>query len=79
MRRLLPTQSTKVQSSLSDKALSLFLPMPEYGEDLAFCKRFTDIGGKIYADPAVQLGHIGHIAIYPGDVEALSGGLVNGS
>lgn len=56
-----------------------FLPMPEYGEDLAFCKRFTDIGGKIYADPAVQLGHIGHIAIYPGDVEALSGGLVNGS
>ena len=53
--------------------------MPEYGEDLAFCKRFTDIGGKIYADPAVQLGHIGHIAIYPGDVEALSGGLVNGS
>lgn len=55
-----------------------FLPMAEYGEDLAFCKRFTDIGGKIYADPAVQVGHIGHIAIYPGDVETLSGGLVNG-
>lgn len=55
-----------------------FLPMAEYGEDLAFCKRFTDIGGRIYADPTAQIGHIGHITIYPGDVEQLSGGFVNG-
>lgn len=44
-----------------------FLPTQMLGEDLAFCKRARDIGCKIYAEPAVRLGHIGHIAIYPED------------
>lgn len=44
-----------------------FLPMLSYGEDLAFCKRAAALGHKFYADPTVQLGHIGHIAIYPED------------
>ena len=46
-----------------------FLPMPAYGEDLAFCKRASELGYKIYAEPSVRLGHIGHIAIYPEDHE----------
>ena len=46
-----------------------FLPMPAYGEDLAFCKRASELGYKIYAEPSVKLGHIGHIAIYPEDHE----------
>ena len=49
-----------------------FLPMAEYGEDLAFCKRWADCGGKMYAEPTVQLGHIGHITIYPADVHKLT-------
>lgn len=69
---------TECLRNVKNKFGTCFLPMAEYGEDLAFCKRFTDIGGKIYADPAAQIGHIGHITIYPGDVEQLSGGLVNG-
>ena len=44
-----------------------FNPIPQYGEDLSFCKRATDMGFKIYAEPAVRLGHIAHIAIYPDD------------
>lgn len=46
-----------------------FNPIPQYGEDLSFCKRATDLGYKIYAEPTVRLGHIAHIAIYPDDVE----------
>ena len=44
-----------------------FTPTQLHGEDLAFCKRARDLGFKIYAEPGVRVGHIGHIAIYPED------------
>ena len=44
-----------------------FNPIPQYGEDLSFCKRAAALGFKIYAEPTVRLGHIAHIAIYPDD------------
>jgi len=42
-----------------------FFPMRELGEDLAFCKRATELGFEIWAEPTVWLGHIGHITVYP--------------
>lgn len=44
-----------------------FCPTPELGEDLAFCDRARQMGHKIYADPSVVIGHIGHVTIYPED------------
>lgn len=44
---------------------SAFFPMRELGEDLAFCKRATELGHEIWAEPRVWLGHIGHITVYP--------------
>lgn len=49
-----------------------FLPTKDLGEDLAFCKRATDLGYKIYGEPAARLGHIGNITIYPDDVDVLN-------
>lgn len=46
-----------------------FTPLPQMGEDLAFCYRARKLGYKIYAEPNVQLGHVGHIVIYPEDRE----------
>lgn len=46
-----------------------FTPTPNFGEDLAFCKRATDLGYHIWCEPSVVCGHIGHIAIYPEDYE----------
>lgn len=46
-----------------------FTPLPNYGEDIAFCKRASELGHKIYCEPSVVCGHIGHIAIYPEDHE----------
>lgn len=42
-----------------------FFPERELGEDLAFCKRASDLGHEIWVEPSVKLGHIGHITIYP--------------
>lgn len=29
------------------------------GEDYAFCQRWRDIGGKVYVDPSISMGHTG--------------------
>lgn len=42
-----------------------FFPERELGEDVAFCKRATDLGYEIFADPHVQVGHVGHFVVYP--------------
>jgi hypothetical protein len=36
-------------------------------EDFAFCKRWTDIGGEIWADLSSRLDHVGP-SVFPGDV-----------
>lgn len=46
-----------------------FLPLKQYGEDLAFCKRAVEMGFEIWAEPTAVMGHVGHITIYPEDHE----------
>lgn len=46
-----------------------FYPLQSYGEDLSFCKRARSLGYHIYAEPAVRLGHVGHLTIWPEDAE----------
>lgn len=31
-----------------------------YGEDYSFCKRWRDIGGQVWIDPRILMGHIGY-------------------
>lgn len=56
---------TEIVRNVYNKNGTAFFPMRELGEDLAFCKRATDMGYEIWAEPSVRLGHIGHITIYP--------------
>jgi hypothetical protein len=35
------------------------------GEDYAFCRRWKDIGGKVWIDPEMQMGHVGN-KTFPG-------------
>lgn len=56
---------TEIVKAVYEANGTAFFPMRELGEDLAFCKRATDLGYEIWAEPSVWLGHIGHITIYP--------------
>lgn len=62
--------SVEMLSAVCLHYLTCFTPLPSLGEDIAFCKRARDLGYKLYCDPSVVCGHIGHIAIYPDDYEA---------
>ena len=46
------------------KAWALFDPYRvgkhKMGEDYAFCRRWKDIGGKVWIDPEIRMGHIGY-------------------
>lgn len=36
-----------------------FFPMPDFGEDLAFCVRAREAGAEIFCDTTIQCGHLG--------------------
>lgn len=46
------------------KAVALFDNIHDgdmyWGEDFSFCKRWRDMGGKIWVDPLINMGHIGN-------------------
>lgn len=39
-------------------------------EDYAFCRRWRDIGGDIWVDPAIRLDHVGR-AVFEGDIASV--------
>lgn len=59
--------TTQILKDVFRQYKTCFLPMKDLGEDLAFCKRATECGYTIWAEPSVQLGHIGHNAVWPED------------
>lgn len=63
---------TDILRAVRDKFGTCFLPTADLGEDLAFCSRASQLGYTIWAEPAVKIGHIAQITIYPDDVEALN-------
>lgn len=34
-------------------------PRIKYGEDYSFCRRWRDIGGQVWVDPEIKMGHVG--------------------
>ena len=44
---------------VGDRFGSPFNPLQGFGEDLSFCHRVIQIGGKMYADTSVKCGHVG--------------------
>lgn len=60
---------TDILKAVFNNFKTCFTPLPSLGEDIAFCFRARDLGYKLYAEPNCQLGHVGHITIYPEDHE----------
>lgn len=61
--------SKKILETVCLQDGTCFLPKAGLGEDLAFCDRAKKHGFKLYCDPHVVIGHIGHITIWPEDRE----------
>jgi len=65
---------------MADEAVMVFETMiePETGqylsEDYAFCRRWRDLGGEIWADMEARLTHVGHAAYSGSLIEAMSVG-----
>lgn len=59
--------STQIIADVYERFGEGFMPEHGLGEDIAFCRRAKACGHKLYCEPGVRLGHIGHIAIYPED------------
>jgi len=64
--------STQILKEVQEKYGTTFNPDRingiNYGEDLAFCRRATNIGAEIWCDPTARVGHIAHIPVWPGEV-----------
>jgi hypothetical protein len=61
-------------ATASDKRFALFECMIDedgtyLSEDFAFCKRWTDMGGEIWADLASKLNHVGPMT-FNGDLSS---------
>ena len=61
--------STDILRAVMTTYKTCFLPMKIFGEDLAFCVRARELGYRIWCEPSVRLGHIGHNAVWPGEHE----------
>lgn len=64
-----PDTEFYVENAPNKKAWALFcdyrIGKHKMGEDYAFCRRWTDMGGKIWIDPEIKMGHIGY-KTFPG-------------
>lgn len=55
--------STEVFLSVQSEHGYMFTPIGNNGEDVAFCVRARQCGYKIWCDPSIVCGHIGHTVI----------------
>jgi len=77
-RKLLTSPSPSEDDPLRNNLYSLFDTMHDQengnaylSEDYSFCKRWRDVGGKIWVDPDINLNHIGKHT-FAGDTEELN-------
>ena len=54
---------TEILFDVVGKFGTWFTPIGMVGEDLAFCWRARECGYKIFCDPQIQLGHVGHVVV----------------
>lgn len=68
IERMIEAYSELEYETPHGRAWALWSPLFDgrpYGEDAAFCKRWRDLGGRIWAHPGVVLRHYGDSAYLP--------------
>lgn len=64
---------TEVLLDIATKYGNWFTPVNGYGEDLSFCLRAKTMGYKMFCDPEVKLGHVGHSVVTENFFKAYKG------
>lgn len=54
---------TQILKESFEKYKTCFQPIPGFGEDLSFCIRAKNLGYTLFADPNIEIGHIGKTVI----------------
>ena len=62
---------TEVAREIRGKFGVMFTPTPAAGEDIAFCKRYRELGGHIYAVPDARANHICYVPLRVDDPSKL--------
>ena len=62
--------STEILKQVQTRHGTCFQPTPDFGEDLAFCRRATEAGAEIWCEPTARVGHIAQVPIWPGEEPA---------
>lgn len=64
MREQYPDTEFYVENAPDQRAWALFadyrIGKHKMGEDYAFCRRWRDMGGQIWVDPEIRMGHVGY-------------------
>lgn len=55
--------STALALAVFNEYNTMFAPIGNVGEDIAFCYRAQTLGYKILLDPSIRCGHVGHYVV----------------
>jgi hypothetical protein len=75
-----PDSEFYVENAPGQKAWALFadyrIGKHKMGEDYAFCRRWTEMGGRIWVNPEIKMGHVG-FKTFPGHLGEELRGRIN--
>ena len=75
-----PDSEFYVENAPGQKAWALFadyrIGKHKMGEDYAFCRRWTEMGGRIWVNPEIKMGHVGY-KTFPGHLGEELRGRIN--
>lgn len=52
-----------ILKEITDNFGAPFSPELGFGEDFSFCRRASELGYRMWCDPAIKLGHMGYVPI----------------
>lgn len=55
--------STALALAVYNEYNTMFAPIGNVGEDIAFCYRAKTLGYKVLLDPSIRCGHVGHYVV----------------
>lgn len=77
-----PDSEFYVENAPGQKAWALFadyrIGKHKMGEDYAFCRRWTEMGGRLWVNPEIKMGHVGY-KTFPGHLGEELRGRIDGN